>query len=101
MIQIGAILSGFSLYALFAWMPIWQMANATSAEEIFRYFIIVGMLMFGVFMTSGGKTSFSIMRFTPSFVAGVMSSMGYANETYWMIAAGGVIFAVFWIWFGE
>lgn len=101
MIQLGGILSGASLYALFTWLPIWRLATAGSAEEIFRYFVTMMMLLFGVFMISGGKNSFSLIRFTPAFVAGATISAGYAASTWWLLAAGVVIFAVFWIFLGE
>lgn len=101
MIQLGAILSGFSLYALFTWLPIWQLASTFHADGIFRYFLVVSMLVFGVFMTSGGRGSFSILRFFPSFGAGVLISIGWPTETYWLMGIGAVIFAAFWLFFGE
>jgi hypothetical protein len=101
MIQIGGILSGFSLFALFTWLPIWRLANEMSAEGIFRYFVVVMMLVFGVFMISGGKNGFSLIRFTPAFLAGCLISFGYANGLWWIAAAGAVLFGVFWIFLGE
>lgn len=101
MIQLGALLSGFSLYALFTWLPIWGLAAAGSAETLFLYFVIVCLLLFGVFMTSGGKSSFSFIRFVPSFVAGVLVSLGYSTAFWGLAAAGVVIFGFFWIFLGE
>ncbi len=101
MIQIGAMLSGFSLYALFTWLPIWQLASSGHAENVFRYFVVVAMLVFGVFLTSGGMQSFSLTRFVPGFVAGVMISIGWASAMWWLVAAGAVVFAAFWIFLGE
>lgn len=101
MIQLGGILSGFSLYALFFWMPIWQLGSVGSAEGVFRYFVVVAMLVFGVFMTSGGKSSFSFIRFVPAFIAGAMISEGWATTTLWLSGLGFVIFVAIWIFFGE
>src|SRR3546814_4820274 len=81
MIQRGGLLSGFSLYALFTWLPIWRLATAGSAESIFRYFVVMMMLLFGVFMISGGKNSFSLLKFSPAFLAGALISVGYAAST--------------------
>src|SRR3546814_16992213 len=80
MIQLGGLLSGFSLYALFTWLPIWRLATAGSAESIFRYFVVMMMLLFGVFMISGGKNSFSLLKFSPAFLAGALISVGYARS---------------------
>lgn len=101
MIQLGGILSGFALYALFTWLPIWKLGDAGSAELIFQYFVVVMTLVFAVFMISGGKNGFSLIRFSPSFIAGCMISFGYAGATWWLVAAGGVVFGAFWIFLGE
>lgn len=101
MIQLGAVLSGFTLFALFTWLPIWGLATASSAEGLFRYFVVVLSLMFGVFMTSAGRSSFSFIKFMPALVAGGTMSLGYGNQTWWLMAAGFVVFAGSWIYFGE
>src|SRR3546814_11594143 len=79
MIQLGGLLSGFSLYALFTWLPIWRLATSGSAESIFRSFVVMMMLLFGVFMISGGKNSFSLLTFSPAFFAGSLISVGYRS----------------------
>src|SRR3546814_19397235 len=62
-------------------LPIWRLATAGSAESIFRYFVVMMMLLFGVFMISGGKKSFSLLKFSPAFLAGALISVGYAAST--------------------
>lgn len=101
MIQLGAIFSGFSLYALFTWLPIWGLAKANSPEALFAYFLIISLLLFGIFLTSGGRNSFSFFRFAPSFVAGALVSMGYATTAWALMASGLVIFSLFWFLLGE
>src|SRR3546814_7882135 len=56
---------------------------------------------FGVFMISGGKNSFSLLKFSPAFLAGALISVGYAASTWWLVAAGVVVFGAFWIFLGE
>src|SRR3546814_19414087 len=101
MIQLGGLLSGFSLYALFTWLPIWRLATAGSAESIFRYFVVMMMLLFGVFMISGGKNSFSLLKFSPAFLAGALISVGYAASPWWRVAAGVGGFGAVGIFLGE
>lgn len=101
MIQLSGLLSGFALYSLFVWMPIWNLASAKSAEEIFRYFVVVMMLVFGIFMVSGGKTNFTISKFGSTFAAGCMLSIGYSTGLTWLLIAGIVTFAASWMLLGE
>lgn len=101
MVQIGAGLSGFALYALFIWMPIWRLADTSSPEGLFRYFVVVMMLLFGVFMVSGGRSSFSFMRFAPAFVAGAVASAGYSIQLWWLFFAALIAFAISYVAFGE
>lgn len=101
MLQVGAALSGFALYALCFWLPIWELAKASSAEEFFGYFVVIMMLMFGVMLTSAKKSSFSFFRFSSSFAAGVLVSIGYGNSTDWLMLAGGAVFAGIWFLGGE
>lgn len=101
MIQFGGLLAGFALYTLMTWMPIWRMASAQSAEETFRYFVVVIMLVFSVFMASGGRIHFSLKRFAPAFVAGCIISIGYSKDSMLLMLAGGAIFAFTWVFFGE
>lgn len=101
MVQIGAGLSGFALYALFMWMPIWGMAQTSDPSRLFGYFLAVMMLMFGVFMVSGGRRSFSVVRFFPSFIAGAVASAGVGMEAWWIAFAGLVAFGATYVFFGE
>lgn len=101
MVHIGAGLSGYALYALIVWMPIWRMAATPNADGIFKYFLIVMMLVFGVFMVSGGRSSFSITRFAPGFVAGAVCSAAVAGSMWWLLAAGLAGLAFAFVMFGE
>lgn len=101
MVQIGAALSGFALFALFKWMPIWDLAQTSSATGLFRYFVVVMMLLFGVFMVSGGRSSFSFARFVPAFVAGMLASAGWAIEAWWLFFTGILLFGVVYVTMGE
>ncbi len=101
MVQIGAGLSGFALYALLMWMPIWRLANTSTPDGLFRYFVLVMMLLFGVFMVSGGRSSFSFIRFVPSFFAGAVASAGFAIGLWWLFFAGLAAFALSYIALGE
>ncbi|QAY80195.1 hypothetical protein [Sphingosinicella sp. BN140058] len=101
MIQIGAALSGLALHALFSWLPIWRLANAETAENLFRYFVVVMMLVFGVFMVSGGRSSFSLKRFAPAFAAGAMASMAWSSGSLWLAAVAMALFGIFFVIFGE
>jgi hypothetical protein len=88
MVQIGSGLSGFALFALFSWLPIWRLAVTETPDGLFRYFVVVMSLVFGVFMVSSGRSSFSFMRMVPALVAGGLASAGYASSTWWMFFAG-------------
>ncbi len=101
MVQIGAGLSGFALTALFIWLPIWRMAEVNTADGLFKYFVVVLMLLFGVFMVSGGRNAFSFMRFVPAFLAGGAASIGFASQMWWLFFAGVVVFAIFYVMMGE
>lgn len=101
MVQIGAGMAGFALYALFVWMPIWGMASSPAPDALFKYFVVVMMLVFGVFMVSGGRSSFSIKRFGPAFVAGAVASAGFAASTWWLLIAGLVAVGLCYVMFGE
>jgi hypothetical protein len=101
MVPIGAGLSGYALYALLVWMPMWRMASTPNADGIFKYFLVVMMLVFGVFMVSGGRSSFSIVRFGPGFIAGAVCSAAVAGSMWWLLAAGLAGLALAFIMFGE
>jgi hypothetical protein len=101
MIQIGAGLSGFALYALFTWLPIWRLAGTETPDGIFRYFVVVMALLFGVFMVSGGRSGFSFFRFVPALVAGAVVSAGFASGLWWLLTAGLLALAFFYVWMGE
>lgn len=101
MVQIGAGLSGYALYALLVWMPLWRMAAAPSADAIFKYFVVVMMLVFGVFMVSGGRSSFSITRFAPGFVAGAVCSAAFASSMWWLLGLGVFGLALSYVMLGE
>jgi hypothetical protein len=59
------------------------------------------MLVFGVFMTSGGRSSFSFLRFAPAFVAGCIISIGYSEGMTWLMGVGAVVFGGFYVFTGE
>lgn len=101
MVQIGAGLSGFSLYTLLIWMPLWRMAATPTADGIFKYFVVVMMLVFGVFMVSGGRSSFSFPRFAPGFVAGAVCSAGVAASSWWLVGLGLVGLGLSYVMMGE
>lgn len=101
MVQIGAGLSGYALYALLVWMPLWRMAATPSPDALFKYFVVVMMLVFGVFMVSGGRSSFSITRFAPGFVAGAVCSAAVAASMWWLLAAGLFCLGLTYVMFGE
>jgi hypothetical protein len=88
MVQIGSGLSGFALFALFSWLPIWRLAVTQSPDGLFRYFVVVMSLVFGVFMVSSGRNSFSFMRMVPALVAGAVASAGFAGGSWIMFFAG-------------
>ena len=101
MIQIGAGLSGFALHAFMTWLPLWNMGRAVSADSLFKYFVVVLMLMFGIFMVSGARSSFSVVRFLPALCAGGISSYGFGQGN-WTIAFVGLIgVGISYIFFGE
>lgn len=101
MIQIGAALSGFALYAFFTWLPLWNMGRAVSADSLFKYFVVVLMLMFGVFMVSGGRSSFSLVRFLPALAAGGIVSYGYGMGNWTIVGVGLLGVGICYIFFGE
>ena len=94
-------MSGFALYAFVTWLPLWRMGQISSADMLFKYFVIVMMLMFGVFMVSGGRSSFSVSRFGPAFVAGVITSLGFGSAGWPVFFAGLVGLGVSYVFFGE
>ena len=101
MVQIGAGLSGFALYALLIWMPLWQMAGTPSPDALFKYFVVIMMLVFGVFMVSGGRSSFSFTRFGPGFVAGAVCSAAVAGSMWQLLAVGLAGLAAAFIFLGD
>ena len=101
MIQIGAGLSGFSLYAALTWLPLWRMGIAVSADSIFKYFVIVMMLMFGIFMVSGGRSSFSTVRFLPALCAGGLASHGFGSGNWTLFFCGLLGVGICYVFFGE
>ena len=101
MIQIGSGLSGFALFALFSWLPIWNLSQTSSPDGLFRYFVVVMALVFGVFMVSGGRSRFSFTRVVPAMVAGGIASAGFAWSMPWLLAAGVAVLAFTYLAFGE
>ncbi len=88
MIQIGSALSGFALCALFWWLPVWRMAQAVTPDVLFRYFIVVMMLVFGIFMVSAKSNAMSFGRTVPALLCGVLASYGYSLEAWYVFGAG-------------
>lgn len=101
MIQIGAALSGFALYAFMTWLPLWNMGRAVSADSLFKYFVVVLMLMFGIFMVSGGRASFSLVRFLPALVVGGVASYGFGASNWSVFLASLIAVGACYIFFGE
>ena len=101
MIQIGAGLSGFALQAFLTWLPIWRMGQAVSADSLFKYFVVVLMLMFGVFMVSGGRASFSLTRFLPALLMGGLTSYGFGEYNWTMFFVGLLGVGICYVFFGE
>lgn len=101
MVQVGAGLSGFALYALMMWMPIWRLAVTSTPDGLAKYFLVVMMLVFGVFMVSGGRSKFSFKRFAPAFVAGALGSAGFAAGSWPLMISGGIALFVLYFLYGE
>lgn len=101
MLSMAGLLSGFSLFGLFTWRPIWGLADAHSAAELFNYFVMVTMLLIGVIMVSGGRTAFRLSAFAPCFIAGIVCSFGYGHGHWIVVGIGVVGFLASWVKFGD
>jgi hypothetical protein len=88
MVQIGSALSGFALCALFWWLPVWRMSQASSPEVLFRYFVVVMMLVFGIFMVSSKSNSMSFLKTIPPLLCGAVASYGYSIGAMYVFGAG-------------
>jgi hypothetical protein len=88
MVQIGSALSGFALCALFWWLPIWRMSQTESADGLFRYFVIVMMLVFGIFMVSSKGKGLSFFRTVPPLCAGAVASYGFSTGSWYVFGIG-------------
>lgn len=88
MIQIGSALSGFALCALFWWLPVWRMSQAETPDLLFRYFIVVMMLVFGIFMVSSKSNSMTFMKTIPPLLCGAIASYGYSIGAMYVFGVG-------------
>lgn len=88
MIQIGSALSGFALCALFWWLPVWRMAQANSPDNLFRYFVVVMMLIFGIFMVSSKSNSITFLKAVPALLCGIVASYGWSIDSMYVVGAG-------------
>lgn len=88
MIQIGSALSGFALCALFWWLPVWRMSQAESPEMLFRYFVVVMMLVFGIFMVSSKSNAMTFFKTIPPLFFGAVASYGYSLQSWYVFGAG-------------
>lgn len=88
MVQIGSALSGFALCALFWWLPVWRMSQAGTPDLLFRYFIVVMMLVFGIFMVSAKSSGMTFLKTIPPLFCGAVASYGFSTHAWYVFGAG-------------